>query len=90
MSADHSRAPHLVAAATRMLAVAGIFDMHGHISLRDGDSVFVNGHGASRIAVRPDEIAVVRVLRPEHWRGSHMAQQDIEGPVLLPVVTSHR
>ena len=59
MSADQSRQPLLVAAATRMLAVAGIFDMHGHVSLRDGDSVFVNGHGASRIAVRPDEVAVV-------------------------------
>jgi amino-acid N-acetyltransferase len=37
-----------------------------------------------------DEIAVVRVLRPENWRGSHMVQQDLEGRVLLPIVTSHR
>lgn len=37
-----------------------------------------------------DEIAVVRVLRPERWRGSQMAYQDIDGPVLLPIVTSHR
>ena len=53
-----------------MLGVAGIFDMHGHISLRDGDSVFVNGHGASRIAVRPDEIAVVRVSDGTTDRGT--------------------
>ena len=38
-----------------------------------------------------DEIAVVKVLRPEHWRGGHhAAQQEIEAPVLLPIVTSHR
>ena len=36
-----------------------------------------------------DEIAMVRVLRREHWQGRHAAQQDSEGPVLLPIVTSH-
>jgi ribulose-5-phosphate 4-epimerase/fuculose-1-phosphate aldolase len=51
----------LVAGATRMLAVAGIFDMHGHISLRAGDTAYVNAHGASRIAVHPDEVAAVRI-----------------------------
>jgi amino-acid N-acetyltransferase len=33
-----------------------------------------------------DEIAVVRVLRPEHWQGYRAAQQESEGPVLLPIV----
>ena len=36
-----------------------------------------------------DEIAMVRVLRPERWRGHHAAQQDSED-VLLPIVTAHR
>lgn len=51
----------LVATATRVLAVAGLFDMHGHISVRDGDTVYVCERNASRIAMRPEQIAVVRL-----------------------------
>jgi ribulose-5-phosphate 4-epimerase/fuculose-1-phosphate aldolase len=50
-----------VARATRALAVAGLFDMHGHISVRDGDLAYINSRRASRIAVRPEEIAIVRI-----------------------------
>jgi amino-acid N-acetyltransferase len=32
-----------------------------------------------------DEIAMVRVLEPEHWQGRHAAQHE-DGPVLLPIV----
>src|SRR5258708_23806053 len=51
----------LVALACRVMAVAGLFDMHGHISLRDGDVAYINGRRTSRIAVGPDEVAIVRV-----------------------------
>jgi ribulose-5-phosphate 4-epimerase/fuculose-1-phosphate aldolase len=51
----------LVAAASRALAVAGLFDMHGHVSVREGDVAYINSHSASRIAIRPDEVAVVRI-----------------------------
>ena len=44
-----------------MLAHAGLFDMHGHISLRDGDAVYINDRSSSRVSARPDQIAVVRV-----------------------------
>lgn len=50
-----------VARATRALAVAGLFDMHGHISVRDGEVAYINARRASRIAVRADEVAVVGV-----------------------------
>jgi ribulose-5-phosphate 4-epimerase/fuculose-1-phosphate aldolase len=50
-----------VALACRVMAVAGLFDMHGHISLRDGDVAYINGRRTSRISVKPDEIAVVTV-----------------------------
>lgn len=56
-----ARTPTLVAAASRALAVAGIFDMHGHVSVRAGDVAYVNSHSASRIAIRPDQVAVVRL-----------------------------
>jgi ribulose-5-phosphate 4-epimerase/fuculose-1-phosphate aldolase len=56
-----ARAATLVATASRALAVAGLFDMHGHISVRDGEVAYVNSHGASRIAIKPDEVAVVRI-----------------------------
>jgi ribulose-5-phosphate 4-epimerase/fuculose-1-phosphate aldolase len=56
-----SRTSLLVAAATRALAVAKIFDMHGHASVREADVAYVNGHSVSRIAVAPDDIAVVRI-----------------------------
>ena len=56
-----AHASTLIAAASRALAVAGIFDMHGHLSVRDGAVAHLNPHGASRIAVRPDEVAVVRI-----------------------------
>jgi len=52
---------HQVALACRVMAVAGLFDMHGHISLRDGDVVYINGRRTSRIAVTPSEVAIVRV-----------------------------
>jgi len=51
----------LVALACRTLAFAGIFDMHGHISLRDGDVAYINGRRASRISVTPEQVAVVKV-----------------------------
>lgn len=56
-----ARAATLVAAASRALAVAGLFDMHGHVSVREGALAYVNSHSASRIAIRPDEVAVVAV-----------------------------
>jgi L-fuculose-phosphate aldolase len=56
-----ARTSLLVATATRALAVANIFDMHGHVSVRDGEVAYVNGHSASRIAVTADEIAIVRI-----------------------------
>jgi ribulose-5-phosphate 4-epimerase/fuculose-1-phosphate aldolase len=55
----------LVAAASRALAVTGIFDMHGHVSVREGDVAYVNSHGASRIAIRPEEVAAVRLADGE-------------------------
>ena len=33
-----------------------------------------------------DEIAMVRVLEPEHWQGRHEAAQPDEGLVLLPIL----
>jgi ribulose-5-phosphate 4-epimerase/fuculose-1-phosphate aldolase len=59
------RAATLVAAASRALAVAGIFDMHGHLSVREGDVAYVNSHSASRIAIRPEEVAAVRLADGE-------------------------
>jgi len=56
-----TKAATLVAAASRALAVAGLLDMHGHVSMREGDLAYVNAHSASRIAIRPDEVAVVRI-----------------------------
>jgi len=50
-----------VAIATRVLAVAGLFDMHGHISLRDGDTIYICDRGASRLRLGPDLVASVRV-----------------------------
>lgn len=43
------------------MAFAGIFDMHGHISLRDGDVAYINERRASRISVTPAQVAVVKV-----------------------------
>jgi L-fuculose-phosphate aldolase len=50
-----------VATATRVLAVAGLFDMHGHISVRDGDVIYIGDRGASRISLRPEQVASVRL-----------------------------
>ena len=50
-----------VATATRVLAVAGLFDMHGHISVRDGDAIYICDRGASRLTVTPQLIASARV-----------------------------
>jgi ribulose-5-phosphate 4-epimerase/fuculose-1-phosphate aldolase len=50
-----------VATATRVLAVAGLFDMHGHISVRDGDVMYICDRGASRLTVTPALIASARV-----------------------------
>jgi len=33
-----------------------------------------------------DEIAMVQILRPEHWRDHQVQQPEIEGSVLLPIV----
>jgi ribulose-5-phosphate 4-epimerase/fuculose-1-phosphate aldolase len=35
--------------------------MHGHISARDGDTVYINDRGSSRISARPGQIAAVRL-----------------------------
>ena len=43
------------------MAAAGLFDMHGHISLRDGDVAYINGRRASRISMTPAQVAVVRI-----------------------------
>ena len=51
----------LVALACRVMAVAGLFDMHGHISLRDGDVAYINGRRTSRVSVTPEDVAVVTV-----------------------------
>jgi len=57
-----TRDPRLVVAtATRVLAVAGLFDMHGHISVRDSDTVYIGDRGASRISLRPAQVATVRL-----------------------------
>jgi len=61
VSADRADARTLVATASRVLAVAGLFDMHGHISVRDGDTVYINDRASSRITARPDQVAVVRL-----------------------------
>jgi L-ribulose-5-phosphate 4-epimerase len=50
-----------VAIATRVLAVAGLFDMHGHLSVRDSDRIYIGDRGASRISLRPEQVAVVRL-----------------------------
>ena len=60
----------IVARATRALAVAGLFDMHGHISVREGDVLYVNDRARSRIAVRPRDIARVRISDGRTLRGS--------------------
>ncbi|TME58467.1 MAG: class II aldolase/adducin family protein [Chloroflexi bacterium] len=51
----------LVALACRVMAAAGLFDMHGHISLRDGDVAYINGRRSSRISVTPAQVAVVNI-----------------------------
>ena len=61
MSADRADPRTLVATAARVLAVAGLFDMHGHISVRDGDTVYINDRASSRMTTRPDQVAVVRL-----------------------------
>lgn len=50
-----------VALACRVLAVAGLFDMHGHISVRDAELAYLNGRRTSRVAVRSADVAVVRI-----------------------------
>ena len=50
-----------VARASRALAVAGLFDHNGHLSVRDGEVCYINGRRASRISVTPGQVAVVRV-----------------------------
>lgn len=51
----------LIARACRALAVAGLFDMHGHISVRDGDVIYINDRRSSRATLRPEQVAVVRI-----------------------------
>jgi ribulose-5-phosphate 4-epimerase/fuculose-1-phosphate aldolase len=59
----------LIARASRALAVAGLFDMHGHISVRDGDSIWINDRGSSRISVTPAQVARVRISDGKALRG---------------------
>ena len=56
--AEHRAA---VALACRVMAAAGLFDMHGHISLRVGDVAYINGRRASRISATPAQVAIVKV-----------------------------
>jgi len=51
----------LVALACRVMAAAGLFDMHGHISLRDGDVAYINGRRSSRISVTAAQVAIVKI-----------------------------
>ncbi|MEK7284546.1 MAG: class II aldolase/adducin family protein [Chloroflexota bacterium] len=51
----------LIARASRAMAVAGLFDMHGHISVRDGEVAYINDRRSSRATLRPDQVAVVRI-----------------------------
>jgi ribulose-5-phosphate 4-epimerase/fuculose-1-phosphate aldolase len=79
----------LVATSTRVLAVAGLFDMHGHISVRDKDTIYICERNASRIAMRPEQIALVRLsdgarltdLEPPSetalHRAAYRARQDV-------------
>lgn len=59
----------LIARASRALAVAGLFDMHGHISVRDGDTIWINDRGSSRISVMPTQVAQVRIADGKALRG---------------------
>jgi len=54
-----------VAIATRVLAVLGLFDMHGHISIREGDVMYICDRGASRLTVPLGQIAAVRITDGE-------------------------
>lgn len=54
-----------VAIATRVLAVLGVFDMHGHISIREGEVMYICDRGASRLTVPLDQIAAVRITDGE-------------------------
>lgn len=51
----------LIARACRAMAVAGLFDMHGHISVRDGAVIYINDRRSSRATLRTDQVAVVRI-----------------------------
>jgi ribulose-5-phosphate 4-epimerase/fuculose-1-phosphate aldolase len=59
LSQAESRA--LVGLACRVMAAAGLFDMHGHISLRQGDVAYINGRRFSRLSVTPAQVAVVKI-----------------------------
>jgi len=59
----------LIAKACRAMAVAGLFDMHGHISVRDGDVAYINDRRSSRATLRPDQVAVVRIADGEALHG---------------------
>jgi len=59
----------LVTQACRAMAVAGLFDMHGHISVRDGDVMYINDRRSSRAALRTDQVAVVRIADGEALHG---------------------
>lgn len=58
MSGDPRRQ---IALASRALAAAGLFDMHGHVSVREGDAVWIQSRQRSRATVRPEDVARVRV-----------------------------
>jgi HCOMODA/2-hydroxy-3-carboxy-muconic semialdehyde decarboxylase len=44
--------------------------MHGHVSVRDGDVAYINSHSASRLAIRPEEVAVVRIADAARLEGT--------------------
>ncbi len=67
----------LIATATRALAVAGLFDHNGHISVRDGDHIWINSRQASRIGARVEDVARVRI--------SDGSWSDLEPPSETPL-----
>lgn len=52
--------------------------MHGHVSTREGDLCYINGRQSSRLGLRPEQVAVVRVAD-----GSR--QGEVEPPSETPV-----
>ncbi|MDE3112604.1 MAG: class II aldolase/adducin family protein [Chloroflexota bacterium] len=59
----------LIARATRAMAIAGLFDQNGHISVRDGDVAYINDRRSSRRTIGPDHVAIVRIADGQALHG---------------------